>query len=49
VERMAYSNCVRLFLGQTGAFFSLPKYEGATEASGHGARFCDTEPCAYGE
>ena len=36
------------FLGQTEAFFSLPQCEGATEAFCHGARFCDTEPCAYG-
>ncbi len=28
--------------------FSLPQFEGATEVCCHGARFCDTEPCAYG-
>ena len=50
VERMASWNYAGLIiLGQTAAFFSLLQFEGATEAFCHGARFCDAEPCAYGQ
>ena len=42
--------CWAAVLGADRSFsFHYRKFEGAMEALCHGARFCDTEPCIYGQ